>query len=270
MKALIKSEMSADLTDELEEILPRLKLKYRQEFKDGGRDLPNQDELPIEQPIETVSVPPEAPAPTVDEPPAPLEAPAVAVETTPDQPQPETKDEAALALQRQIEELKRSEEIQRQQAAIVQLANERRQAWLAQTPGAKDHIPALGHIHRAALDGGLVDTSPEYFRFMESQLAALQAQQPEANPVMQPTPKFFQPPPSPAPPKEANFVSAPVSRSVPSSDGTRPRGKVTLSLAEQEAARMSNLTLQEYAAEKIKYQAMLRDGSYRDNRDERR
>ena len=118
--------------------------------------------------------------------------------------------------------------MQREHAAIVQLANERRQAWLAQTPGAKDHIPALGHIHRAALDGGLVDTSPEYFRFMELQLAALQAQQPEANPVMQPTPKFFQPPPPPAPPKEAHFVSAPVSREVPTSDGRRPRGRVTL------------------------------------------
>ena len=79
MKALINSEMSADLTDELEEILPRLKFKYRQEFKDGGRvDLPSQDELPIEQPIETVSAPPEAPVPTVDEPPAPPESPAVA------------------------------------------------------------------------------------------------------------------------------------------------------------------------------------------------
>ena len=160
--------------------------------------------------------------------------------------------------------------MQREQAAIVQLANERRQAWLAQTPGAKDHIPALGHIHRAALDGGLVDTSPEYFRFMESQLAALQAQQPEANPVMQQTPKFFQPPPPPAPPKEAHFVSAPVSRAVPTSDGRRPRGRVTLSREEQEAARMSGLTLEEYAMQKRKYQDMRSDGEYRDERETQR
>ena len=254
--------MSADLTDELEEILPRLKFKYRQEFKDGGRvDLPSQNELPIEEPNETVSAPPEAPAPTLDEPPA-----------LPESPQPEPLNsaqqgaDATLALQKQIDELKKSEEVQRQQAAIVQLANERRQAWLAQTPGAKDHIPALGHIHRAALDGGLVDTSPEYFQFMESQLAALQAQQPEVNPVMRPTPKFFQPPPPPAEPKPANIVSAPVSRSVPTSDGRRPRGRVTLSREEQEAARMSGLTLEEYAMQKRKYQDMRESGEYRDER----
>ena len=116
MPALIKSEMPAGLTDELEKILPRLKFKYRQEFKDGGRvDLPSQDELPIEQPIETVSAPPEAPAPTVDEPPAPPESP---------QPEPlnsaQQSADATLALQKQIDELKKSEAIQREQAAIVQ------------------------------------------------------------------------------------------------------------------------------------------------------
>ena len=72
----------------------RTKSKYRQAFKDGGRvDQPGQSELPIEQPVESV----------------PSEAPVIAVEETPEPPQPEAKDEAALALQRQLEELRRSE-----------------------------------------------------------------------------------------------------------------------------------------------------------------
>ena len=56
----------------------------------------------------------------------------------------------------------------------MQVAKERRDAWLNSTPGARENINELGRIHHAALDAGLTDTSPAYFSFLESELAALQ------------------------------------------------------------------------------------------------
>ena len=279
MKALIKSEMSADLTDQLEEILPRLKFKYRQEFKDAGRlDLPGQDELPFEQPIETVSAPPEAPAPTVDEPPAP-----------PEQPQAEPLNsaqqaaDAALALQRQIDELKKSEAMQREQAAVLQqpqpVTREQKLAlwrqtgmseeeahFLQQNPEMIDHPQltgfAVSQAQQAGHQRGTKEFSDAVKKIFDANFNRLQGK--AEDPAMQSTPKFFQPPPPPAAPKEAHIVSAPVSRHVPGV--TRPRGRVTLSREEQEAARMSGLTLEEYAMQKRKYQDMRESGEYRDER----
>ena len=78
----------------------RTKSKYR--FKDGGR-VAGQDELPIEQPVEQVSAPPEtSPAPPVDEPPGAS------------QPEP-PQDDATAALRAQIDGLRRSEAFQQQQ-----------------------------------------------------------------------------------------------------------------------------------------------------------
>src|SRR5262245_23917161 len=95
---------------------------------------------------------------------------------------PKPPDELGPALRRQIEAVNHAQEKQRQamieaeqQAAV---AKERRDAWLERTPGAKQNIRALGILHRAALDAGFVDTSPEYFDFMTAQLAALQAPPP--------------------------------------------------------------------------------------------
>ena len=108
----------------------RVKSKYRQAFKDGGRvdgELPV--EPPIEQPIE--SAPPEAPT----EPPA---------------PQPEPSNDAALALQRQIEELRKSEEIQRQQAAHPAMP---------QQPTSREARLAAWQQH-----GGLSNDEVEFFQ----------------------------------------------------------------------------------------------------------
>ena len=67
-------------------------------------------------------------------------------------------------------------------------------------------------------------------------------------------------------PKERSIVSAPVSRDVPSSDGSRPRGKVKLTAQEVEAARISGITPEEYAAEKLKYAEMKANGQYGEQR----
>jgi hypothetical protein len=77
----------------------RLKSKYRQAFSDGGAVI--AQDRPIEQPIETVTAPAEAPAPAV-EPSAPP-------------PQQEPANDAAMALKRQIENLRQSEQAQRRQ-----------------------------------------------------------------------------------------------------------------------------------------------------------
>ena len=250
-----------------------LKSKYRQAFKDGGRvDQPGQSELLIEQPVESAS--PEAPAPTVEEPTAPQ----------PEQPQ---QDDATAALQRQIEELRQSEQVQRQQAAIVQqpqpVTREQKLAlwrqsglseeeahFLQQNPEMIDHPQLTGFAVRQAQQAGHQRGTDAFSdvvkKIFDQEFNRLQGH--EDHPVMQQTPKFFQPPPPPAPPKESHFVSAPVSREVPGV--TRPRGKVTLSRQEQEAARISGLTLEEYAREKARYQDMRETGEYRDNRDDRR
>ena len=241
----------------------RLKSKYRQAFKDGGRV---DGEIPVEPPTEqpTESAPPEA----------------VAVEKTPEQP--ETKDETALALQGQIEELKRSEELQRQQTAVMQ---QPQPVTREQKIGAVAAVRAIGEAHFLQRNPEMID-HPQITGFAVSQAEQAgyqrgsdghfdavkkifdeQFNRPQAeNPAMQPTPKLFRPPPARSALKPSNFVSAPVSREVPTGSG-RPRGQVKLSPSEVEAARISGITLKQYAKEKLKYEGMKATGEYRDNRD---
>ena len=70
----------------------------------------------------------------------------------------------------------------------------------------------------------------------------------------QPTPKFFAPP-APRSPNPASRYSAPVSRDIPGSGtGQRNPGKVTLSPQEVEAARLSGISVEEYAKNKVEYE----------------
>jgi hypothetical protein len=72
-------------------------------------------------------------------------------------------------------------------------------------------------------------------------------------------------------PNPSSLVSAPVSRSIPSASGKRHQspGKVTLTPSEVEAARLSGISIEEYARQKLKYEGMRESGEYRDNRGER-
>ena len=141
-------------------------------------------------------------------------------------------DAAAEALLAQLGALRTSEDMQKQQVVAAQAAEQRRAQWLASSPAANEHYAALGPMHHAAINAGLIDTSPEYFNFMEQQLAALQSQQPEAaaTRLVEDMHRHAAPAPEPEPPRRVQ-VSAPVSREVPTSTGRRERsgGRVTLS-----------------------------------------
>jgi len=246
----------------------RLKSRYRKEFKDGGRvDLSDApDAPPVEQPTETVSAPPEAPA-------------------APEAPAPR-QDDATLALKREIERLRQSEQVQRQQAQPQQpmTREQRLAAWQAQgglspaeveffnrNPAMLDHPEVTGHAVQQALQAGHQRGTDAHFATVEKIFNHLTQ---AATPEMQPTPEFFSPPPSPparSEPNPSSLVSAPVSRSIPSASGKRHQspGKVTLTPSEVEAARLSGVTIEEYARQKLKYDNMRETGEYRDNRDQR-
>jgi hypothetical protein len=82
-----------------------------------------------------------------------------------------------------------------------------------------------------------------------------------------PTPSFT---PSPAQPARPAMVSAPVSRTIPTGSGSRlSSGKITLTPAEVEAARISGLSIEDYAKSLAKYRGMRESGEYRDERSER-
>ena len=255
--------------------MARTKTRYR-EFGDGGRV--DQAELPIDQPterpVEFVSAAPEAPA--VDsqpEPPAQAEP----------QPEPQQQNDATLALKRQIENLRQSEKAQRQQAAMPAQPMSREQrlaAWQAEgispaeanffvrNPEMLDWPQVTGFVIHKALEAGHPRGSDAHFDFVkkafDANLAHLQAQ--AAQPAMQPTtptPAFFKPPPGRPAANPSSKFSAPVSREVPNSTGKRiTPGKVTLTPQEVEAARISGISLEEYAKQKIRKADMIASGEY--------
>jgi hypothetical protein len=200
-------------------------------------------------------------------------------ETSPPSPAPvppselaATQDDASEALRSQLEALKQAETTQQQAQIAILAAQERRNAWLEATPAAKSHLQELNILHQAALNVGLADTSPEYFDFMSQQLAALDAQRPTtaaqmAGEMQQRAAQARTPePPPPAPRSNGSFVSAPVSREVPSANGKRNSGRVTLTREEQEMARASGITLEEYAAQKMRLQHLRETGQYSEER----
>jgi hypothetical protein len=178
-------------------------------------------------------------------------------------------DDAGKALQRQIDALRQAETMQ-QQAQIAKLAaEERRQHWLAATPGARKNIGALGAFHHAALTAGLADTSPEYFSFMESQLAELQQPTEAANNLAREMHERAAQSRTPEPPPRPSRVaySAPVSHEIPTANGYRESNrKVTLTAQEQEMARVSGVTLEEYAKQKLRLRTMRETGEYSEDR----
>jgi hypothetical protein len=252
----------------------RTKSKYRKQYRDGGR----VDQLASEQPPEAVSAAPEAPAPA--ESPTPPQA---------KQP-PQDDDSATLALKRQIESLRQSEHIQRQQAAMPQepMTREARLAeWQAkglsheEVRFFQDHPAMIDHpeitnfaVHRA-FEAGHPRGSAGHFDFVKKSFDAhvehlMQQQAPPAMQPTTPTPKFFAPPPGRSAPNPSAIVSAPVSREVPNSTGKRSTpGKVVLTPSEVEAARISGLTVEAYAKQKIEYERQRETGEYRDNREQR-
>jgi hypothetical protein len=190
----------------------------------------------------------------------------MAAQTQPEAPaikQPtEPQSDASEALKVQISALREAEELQGKEA--------RRRDWVVRTPAAQQHFNGLGVLHHAAINSGLVDCSPGYFDFLEQGLATLDAQEPAKNLASEMHQRLQdearkQPPPPP-PRTDASFVSAPVSRNVPSGSGQRFPMKVTLSPEEKDAARMSGISEADYAKQKIKLMQMKANGAYGDRR----
>ena len=194
-------------------------------------------------------------------------------------------DEAALALKNQIAALRQSEELQRQQAQYLAqpqrppTRDEKLASWHAQ--GMTDAAVKFLHDNPMMVDAdqllaysaneakqqgherGTEAFLPAVKDIFDTHLAHLQAQaqaEQQANPDMQPTPKFFQPPPPKPAPQPAPHYSAPVSRTVPGG-GPRPEfeqnpSRVHLSADEKIIAKNSGISEVEYAKQRIRMLGM--------------
>ena len=229
---------------------PKSKYK-RQAFRDGGR----VDDLNV--PVDAAA---ETPAPEV--PPVPAELPPAAA-----QPEPLRQDDATLALRRQIESMRQSEQAQRQQAAQPQpmTREQRLEAWRQQGlsdaesqffqnhPAMLDHPELTNFAVHKAKEAGFERGTEGIFAAVETIFNANhpQAQAPQPMPE---TPTFFEPP---APRPARVGYSAPVSRSIPSGGSGRRSspGQVTLSPQEVEAARVSGISVEDYAKQQTRISA---------------
>jgi hypothetical protein len=226
----------------------RTKTKYREI---------NSENIPAEK---------ELPATLVSAPPNGL-AVAVAVEPQPPASEPAPV-AASEALGKQLAELKRSEELQRQRASQQQPVtreqklhywrqqgmSEAEARFLQQHPDMIDFPQVATVAANEALAAGHDRDSAPYWSALkmnfDNHIDRMRAQ---ANPAAQPTPEFFQPPPPPAPPTRSNIVSAPVSRSVPGSNIERDLNpkQMTLSAEELAIAKASNISAADYARGKL-------------------
>jgi hypothetical protein len=193
-----------------------------------------------------------------------------AIETSPPPVSPEPpseslaqpQDDAAHALKAQLGVI-------RQQEAAAQ-ATQRRNDWVQSSPLAQQHYAALSALHHEAMQSGFADTSPEYFSYLDSRLADLQAQQPTGaeNLVaeMQQRAAQVRPQEQPQSKPARPQYSAPVSREVPSAGGFRQSGRVTLTVEDREFARIAGVSDVEYAKQKARLLEMKASGEYSDRR----
>jgi hypothetical protein len=164
-----------------------------------------------------------------------------------DKPPDVAADEATLRLQRQIQELKQSEELQRQAAAAQPQVSPEWRAFLEANPRLQQNFHlAYAAASQAHNEGHQVNSRAQMERTLELVDQHLRQMHREA-----PTPEFFAPPPPPSPePDRSSHYSAPVSREVHSGNGTRRElspSQVRLSPQQREAAAMAGISEVEYA-----------------------
>ena len=179
----------------------------------------------------------------------------------------------AEALKRQIDALRESERVQQQEQIAMQAANERRQAWFASTPGARENRDALGRFHHAALECRTGRQPAKLFRFFGSatrRSSATQRQQGHMGKEMQERAERSRTPEPPPRPSSGPYP-APVSRDRPDAHRRLPRAKRSVKLTPQEVemARVAGISVEEYARQKQKLQAMRATGEYSEQ-DQRR
>jgi hypothetical protein len=195
--------------------------------------------------------------------------------------EPPSPDEATLTLQKQIADLKKSEELQKQYALHLaaaraqpptreqkldmwrqQGADEADLQFLAENPQMVDMHDltraASGEAEQQGFERGTREHREATREIFHRHLGRQQAQPAApAEPAPASTPKFFEPPParSPAAPDRSAIVSAPVSRTVPGYREPSPR-QTKLSVEEQQIARASGISDVQYAQNKLR---MLRE-----------
>lgn len=103
-----------------------------------------------------------------------------------------------------------------------------------------------------AKKSGLTPHTQEFLDFIEDRM---NGKEPEVETVAEKPAK-----------EKGPIVSAPVSRDIPNSSGKRTPGKVTLTPAEVEAARISGISVEEYAKMKVKKAEMVASGEYGEQR----
>jgi hypothetical protein len=187
-------------------------------------------------------------------------------------------DEATLALQKQLADLRKSEELQRQYAMhqhavqMSQRAQPQTRVQFLQSQGLtkteaewfdsrEDIMSSMSNQQLAseaaaeALAAGIERDSPQFFEAVEQGFAK-RVEAMNQQPAEQPTPAFFQPrsvSPSPAaPPDRSSLYAAPVSRTAPSGSPREPSpSQVRLTPEEMQIAAASGISHTEYARHKL-------------------
>ncbi len=198
--------------------------------------------------------------------------------------------DAEDSLLQQMQELRRANEFQFQQAQKFQAVqglqqptttreqklaywktlgiSEKEEQFLKDNPEMIDLSPLANIAANQAMAAGHQRDTDDYFQATKEIFARLieQQQQQAAPQAATETPAFFTPRPSKPAPSPGPLVSAPVSREVPTSDRaprleTDPR-RVTLSPEEMEIARNSGITAAEYARQKVRLAQEKASGRY--------
>ena len=195
-------------------------------------------------------------------------------------------DEATVALMRQLESLRQSEELQKQyalhQRAVQAQQQPRTRVEFLQSQGlteaearffnSREDMMAnqqqASEAAAEALAAGIERDSPEFFQAVEEGFAKRLDQRAAEQTTPAPAPAFFAPRPAPSPaPDRSGMYSAPVSRGTPSGEtGQRPARTIRLTAEEQEYARVAGISDVEYARQKQKLAQAKAAGDYGERR----
>ena len=181
------------------------------------------------------------------------------------------------ALQERLAESERARQLQANQLADMQAAQQRqqqeiepqKQRFLDKHPEARQQMDRLAKLHRSALVAGLPDNSDEYFSYLERALSEPPATSIDEGPAPSIEPELEIPAPKPKPqplppePERSFTVSAPPHRESYSMDTGRPESyssKVELSKEQVEHAKLAGVSQEDYARGVLRLEREKRSG----------
>jgi hypothetical protein len=136
--------------------------------------------------------------------------------------------------------------------------SDRQAEYLRQNPAMIDRADLTGIATAMAHQQGFQPDTPEFLEITKTHFNGLRMHEEQAQlrthaapPAVEPMPEFSMP--SPRQERMSAMVSAPVTREIPGSDYRieRKLSRITLSPQEKEIARLSGLTLEQYAEGKL-------------------